>query len=177
MDEEQLKYPIGKFNRKETYTIEDIKSLIQQIGSLPERLEEAVQDLSPEQLDTPYRDGGWTVRQVVHHLADSHLNAYVRMKWTLTESTPTIKAYDEKGWAQTPEVKLNPVLSLDLLKALHIKWTALMLSLDATHLSRSFQHPETGKLVRLDTLIALYAWHGEHHLAHITRLKERKNWA
>lgn len=172
-----LRYPIGPFAAKENYTPEEIRELVNRIETLPARLESEVKALSKAQLDTPYRDGGWTVRQVVHHVADSHSNAYIRVKWTLTESTPEIKAYNEKDWAQTPEVNLDPALSLAVLKALHAKWVALLKLLSPGDLQKSFVHPETKKQVRLDRMIALYAWHGDHHLAHITSLKARMGWA
>ena len=171
-----LRYPIGKFTPKDQYPPEEISTFVDRIESLPARLEAAVKNLTSAQLDTPYREGGWTVRQVVHHVADSHINSYIRVKWTLTEATPTIKAYDEKAWAETPDNQLDPLLSLQLLKALHAKWVALYRSLGAADLQKEFIHPETKKSVRLDRLAGLYAWHGDHHLAHITGLKERMGW-
>ena len=126
-----------------------------------------MKDLTNEQLDTPYRPGGWTLRQVVHHVPDSHMNAYVRFKWTLTEETPMIKAYDEKLWAETPEVKADPDISVNLLKALHVKWVALLRSFTMDDLQREYIHPETKKNIRLDRMVALYAWHGDHHLGHL----------
>lgn len=160
-------YPIGKFTPTESYTPEAIKSLIDTIEALPGKLESVINSLTPAQLEKPYRPGGWTARQVIHHLADSHMNAYIRCKWMLTEETPLIKAYNEKTWAETPETKEDPKLSVDLLKVLHRKWVALLRSLSETDLKKSFIHPETQKHVRFDRLIALYAWHGEHHLAHL----------
>lgn len=162
-----LQYPIGKFQPKETYTSSERNDLIQEIQLLPERVAKAIQLLDPTRLDTPYREGGWTVRQVVHHIADSHMNAYIRFKWTLTENTPTIKAYLEKIWAETAETTADPQLSIALLKPLHEKWVVLLRSLTDEQLMKEFTHPETGKKVRLDRLIALYAWHGNHHLGHI----------
>jgi len=170
------RYPIGKFEGKDAYTQAEVDSNISRIESLPSLLEAAVRNLTPEQLDTPYREGGWTVRQVIHHLPDSHMNAYVRTKWTLTESTPTIKAYDEKLWAETPETKLDPPVSLEFLKALHAKWTRLLRKLSPADLSREFYHPDSKKHQRLDRVTAMYAWHGEHHLAHITELKNARGW-
>lgn len=169
-------YPIGPFKAPSTYSASTLAEFIQQIERLPQQVSAAVKGLSPDQLDTPYRDGGWTVRQVVHHLPDSHLNAYVRMKWTLTESTPLIKAYNEKAWAETEEVKLDPEVSLALLQALHTKWVALMRSLSPTDLKKEFTHPETNTYQSLERMIALYAWHGNHHLAHINTLKENRGW-
>ena len=166
-NEEQLRYPIGKFAPQESYSPEELKTLIARIESLPERVESLVKNFSATKLNTPYREGGWTARQVLHHLADSHMNAYIRFKWSLTESTPTIKAYDEKAWAETPETSLDPVISVNFLKALHVKWVALLKLLKPEDLKKDFFHPETKKHVRLDRLIALYAWHGDHHLGHL----------
>jgi len=170
------RYPIGKFQPQESYSADEIKAFIARIEALPAKLEAAVKGMTDQQLDTPYRDGGWTVRQVVHHVPDSHMNSYIRFKWTLTEPTPVIKAYDEKGWAETPETKLGPELSINLLKALHLKWTKLLKSLTPQDLRKEFTHPDTGKNIPLDRLIHLYAWHGDHHLAHITNLKETMGW-
>lgn len=170
------RYPIGSFKPKDSYSKEEIKSLIAEIASLPSRLEKEIAGFTTDQFDTPYREGGWTVRQLIHHVADSHLNSYIRIKWTLTEDKPVIKAYDEKSWAMTAENNLDPTLSLTLLKALHAKWTALLGLLSDSDLAKEFIHPETKKSIRLDRTIALYAWHGNHHLAHITSLKGRKQW-
>lgn len=173
MDE---RYPIGKFSPQSSYTLQEIASHIDQIERLPELLHAEIQSLSDEQLDTPYREGGWTVRQVVHHLADSHMNAYIRIKWTLTEESPVIKAYDEKAWAETPEIKAEPALSITFLAALHAKWVRLARLLSPSELAREFIHPETKKTQRIDRMIALYAWHGTHHLAHISNLKKKRAW-
>jgi len=174
--EDLLRYPIGKFSPQESYSSVDLQNLINKIESLPTRLDAAIASLSKEQLDTPYREGGWTVRQVLHHVPDSHMNAYIRFKWTLTEETPLIKAYNEKAWAETPETSADPTISLNFLKALHAKWVVLLRQLKPDQLKREFIHPETKKNVPLDRLIALYAWHGDHHLAHITELKKRNGW-
>lgn len=173
---EDLRYPIGKFKAQDSYTKTETEAFIQRIESVPAKIEEAIKGLSATQLDTPYREGGWTVRQVVHHVADSHMNAYIRVKWTLTEDNPLIKAYDEKLWAVTPETSADPALSLTLLRALHTKWVELLRQLSATTLEKSFIHPETKKNVYLKNMLGLYAWHGDHHLAHITSLKERLGW-
>jgi hypothetical protein len=173
---EELKYPIGKFSASENYTPQEIASFIARIEALPEKLETAIHGLTNAQLDTPYRDGGWTIRQVVHHVADSHMHAYIRTKWTLTETEPIIKAYLEKLWAETPEVTAHPSISINLLRALHIKWTTLLKSLTSQDLKKFFTHPETKRQVRLEVQIAMYAWHGEHHLAHITNLKLKSGW-
>ena len=171
------KYPIGKFAPKESYSQHEVEASIARINALPNKLKDCVINFTDEQLKTPYRDGGWTVRQVIHHVADSHMNAYIRVKWTLTETEPTIKAYDEKAWANTPEVQLSPTISIDLLTDLHVKWVSLLNILTPEDLEKYFIHPETEKHVRIDRMIAMYAWHGEHHLAQITSLKEKKGWA
>jgi hypothetical protein len=167
MSDDHLRFPIGKFTPKDSYTKQELQECISRIESLPARVEALFKNLSAKQLDTTYRDGGWTARQVLHHVADSHTNAYIRVKWTLTESTPTIKAYDEKLWAETPEIKLDPAISITLLKALHAKFVALLKLLSDNDLQKQFVHPETQKHVRVDRMIALYAWHGDHHLGHL----------
>jgi hypothetical protein len=170
------RYPIGKFHAANAYTLGECEDFLSRISSLPLRIEAAVHGLTDGQLDTPYRDDGWTVRQVVHHVADSHMNAYIRVKWALTEESPIIKPYDEKAWASTPETEEAPALSLALLKSLHAKWVILLQSLTPEDLERQFIHPATQRAVRLDQLMAMYAWHGDHHLAHITELNKQKNW-
>lgn len=162
-----LQFPIGKFQPKESYTPEEVAYNIGQIKSLPQRLNELVSKFTTTQFDQPYRPEGWTGRQVIHHLADSHINAYIRTKWTLTEETPLIKAYLEKNWAETPEIQLDPQLSIAILTAIHARWTALLELLTPEQLKRGFIHPETGKLVTLERQIALYAWHSNHHLGHL----------
>lgn len=173
---EDLRYPIGKFSPQESHTAAELKAFIERIETLPIKLEAAIAGLSDLQIDTPYREGGWTVRQVVHHVADSHMNAYIRVKWMLTEETPLIKAYNEKLWAETSETKSSPELSLTLLKALHAKWTILLRGLTANQQQKQFIHPDTKKHVALHNLVAMYAWHGDHHVAHITELKKRQGW-
>jgi uncharacterized damage-inducible protein DinB len=177
MSNSDPRYPIGKFETKAQYTTDEIRQCIDRIASLPLRMEMALSGLSADQLDTPYRDGGWTLRQVAHHVADSHMNAYVRVKWTLTEDNPLIKAYEEKAWAETPETQESPIVSLNLLKALHAKWVLLLKSMTPEMLQRQFTHPETRKQVPLDRLIAMYAWHGDHHLGHILGLKAKMKWS
>jgi|GEM_PF-55869 len=171
------RYPIGKFEAKENYTDEELEKFIEKIETLPLRLEEAVKNLSDEQQDTPYRDGGWTVRQVVHHVADSHSHAYIRTKWALTENSPLIKAYNEKDWAQTPDAKMPVENSIKLLYTLHKKWSGLLKELKAEELSKDFIHPESKQHIQIKRIIATYAWHGDHHLAHINSLKRRMAWA
>ncbi|GHN02787.1 hypothetical protein WSM22_42760 [Cytophagales bacterium WSM2-2] len=169
-------YPIGKFQPKESYSNEDLQKLIARIESLPLRLEHTVKDLTDQQQDTPYRDGGWTVRQVVHHVSDSHMNAFIRTKWTLTENTPLIKAYDQKSWAETPDTKLPIDTSINILRSLHKKWSAMLKELKVEELNKEFIHPETNKHIRISQMIDNYAWHGDHHLAHIDSLKRRMEW-
>jgi hypothetical protein len=167
MNDDELRYPTGRFLPQESYTLKEVQSNISRIERIPEKVEALAQRFHADQWDTPYRNGGWTARQVVHHMADSHLNAYIRCKWTLTESIPVIKTYNEKAWAETPETKLDPFISVLFLKALHLKWTALLQLIPAEDLKKDFIHPDTKKNVPLDRLIALYAWHGEHHVGHL----------
>lgn len=167
-NDEHLRYPIGKLASLPSYTLAEIKDNITRIELAPSKIESIANQLSHTgKLDNKYREGGWTGRQVIHHVADSHMNAYIRTKWMLTEETPTIKAYDEKAWALTAEVSEDPNLSIHLLKALHAKWTTLLSALSEADFSRQFLHPESKKLVRLDQLVATYAWHGEHHEGHL----------
>lgn len=166
-NDELLRYPAGRFIPKDAYSAEDMQYFISQLEKLPLDVEKIVNTFTTRQLDTPYRAGGWTARQVVHHLADSHMNAFIRTKWALTEDTPTIKAYNEKAWAETPETKLDPALSIALLKALHAKWTALLQNLGPNDFKLEFLHPVTKKITPMDRNIAIYAWHGEHHCAHL----------
>ncbi|HSM85822.1 MAG TPA: putative metal-dependent hydrolase [Candidatus Limnocylindrales bacterium] len=168
-----FQYPIGTFVPDQNPTPESRARHIDQIAALPARMREAVHGLTPEQLDTPYREGGWTVRQVVHHVPDSHLNAYTRFKLALTENVPTIKPYEEAAWARLKDSEVTPVeVSLALLEALHIRWVNLLRSLKPEDFARKLNHPESG-VQNLDRMLALYDWHGNHHLAHITRLRER----
>jgi hypothetical protein len=171
--DEHLRYPKGKFVPSESYSSADISQNIKRIEATPLQIEKMVSSLTTKQLDTTYRDGGWTARQVIHHVADSHMNAYIRFKWTLTENTPLIKAYDEKLWADTAEVNGDPVLSVNLLKALHVKWVTLLSKLTPADFQREFIHPETQKKVRLDRALATYAWHGEHHLGHLEIISKK----
>ena len=171
-----LRYPIGKFQRVETLTDAQRQSSINAIAEAPKELRSAITGLNDRQLDTPYRSGGWTVRQVVHHVPDSHLNAYVRLKLALTETEPTIKTYQEGRWAELGDVKATPIeTSLALLENLHKRWVMLLRSLERDDWARKFRHPEWG-LATVDFLLAQYAWHGRHHVAHITSLREREGW-
>jgi len=171
-----LRFPIGPFQPSGVPTSRDRSALVDEIAALPGEFRAVTQDLSDAQLDTPYRPGGWTVRQVVHHVPDSHLNAYVRIKLALTETTPTIRPYDEAAWAALPDSLGRVAPSLALLEALHVRWAALWSTLPDSSWSRTYHHPESGERVRLDTALALYAWHGRHHLAHVTALREREGW-
>ena len=172
----ELQYPVGRWDRRPAADAEQVTAAIAVLERLPEQLRAAVGGLDDGQLDTPYRPGGWTVRQLVHHVADSHLNAYVRCRWALTEEAPAIKTYDEKLWAELPDARRAPVeLSLALLAALHGRWVELLRALDDAALDRPFVHPAMGP-VPLRAVVALYAWHSCHHLAHVTRLRERRGW-
>lgn len=171
-----LRFPIGKFSYAAPPTPEERQELFHQMEQAPAQLREAVKGLSLQQLDTPYRPEGWTVRQVVHHVPDSHLNAYVRFKLALTEDEPTIKPYAEDKWARLPDTVATPVeVSLTMLDSLHDRWVRLLRSLQNEDWKRTFRHPELG-LVLLEKNLALYAWHGRHHVAHITSLRDRNGW-
>jgi len=171
-----LSYPIGRFDFNKPVAAEERAQLIAEIEATPSRLREAVRGLGDEQLDTPYRPGGWTVRQVVHHVADSHMNSYLRFRLALTEEEPAVKGYDQEKWAELPDARTGPVeMSLALLDGLHVRWVSLLRNLAEPDFERRFRHSELG-LVRLDTNLALYAWHGRHHAAHITGLRGRMGW-
>jgi hypothetical protein len=171
-----LRYPIGKFTYAGPPTPEQRQELLRHIEHAPANLRAAVAGLSDQQLDTPYRPEGWTVRQVAHHVPDSHLNAYVRFKLALTEDEPTIKPYAEDRWARLADTQATPVeVSLTLLDSLHNRWVRLLRALQQEDWKRTFRHPELG-LVPLEKNLALYAWHGRHHVAHIENLRERKGW-
>jgi len=170
------RFPIGKFAMPENVTTAMRAGAIGEIAAAPGRVRAAVHGLSEAQLDTPYREGGWTVRQVVHHLADSHMNAYVRWRLALTETEPTIKPYEEGAWAKLEDAAHGPVeVSLRLLEPLHERWTGLLQSVKDHEFARTFRHPEHG-VRTLDWMLFLYAWHGKHHAAHITELKKQKGW-
>ena len=172
------RYPIGKWDRRDTLTSGERAAMIAQIAEVPARMRAAITGLDETQLDTPYREGGWTVRQVVHHVPESHMNAYLRFKWGLTETNPTIKPYDENAWASLPDVAKTPAeTSLALLENLHKRWVTLLESMTPEDFARPILHPEQpGTQLSLDWLLQLYAWHGPHHTAHITGLRKRSGW-
>ena len=169
------RYPVGKFEMPSSFTEADRKHRLTDIEALPRKMREAVKDMSQQQLDTSYREGGWTVRQVVHHVPDSHMNAYIRFKLALTEDVPTIKPYAEAEWAKLPDSLMNIDVSLSLLEAVHARWVAILKAMTPEQFARKFKHPEMGEHT-LDQYLALYSWHSRHHLAHITELKKRKGW-
>lgn len=174
---EALRYPIGLFKVPEEITPSQIKEWIVALEQLPSRLKTLVQDLTEAQLDSPYRPGGWTVRQTVHHVSDSHHNSYTRFKWALTEDTPMIKAYDEKGWADLFDTRTAPIgLSLAHLSAVHAKLVYLLRGLSEEQLKKSFLHPEGNTKSTLEENIGRYVWHGNHHFAHIQNLLKREGW-
>ena len=175
--DEQLKYPIGKASIPTQITEVYIQGWISIIEHHPAKISQIVASLSDNQLDTPYRENGWTIRQVVHHLGDSHTNSYIRFKWALTEFKPIIKAYHEDRWAELSDTKYAPIqISLDYLKALHAKWVYLLKSISEDDLKKCFVHPETKEEVSLEKNIGIYAWHCEHHYQHINQLLIRKGW-
>jgi uncharacterized damage-inducible protein DinB len=175
-EQDDLRYPVGRISPPAS-TMPGVRAAhIATLRLLPERLAAAVQGLTEDQLDTPYREGGWTVRQVVHHVADSHANAYIRMKLALTEDWPTIKPYDEAAWAELADGRSLPVeVSLDLLKALHARWVTLLESLGTEDFHKGYVHPESGRQ-NLAQVLAVYDWHSRHHTAHITQLRSRMGW-
>jgi len=173
---EDQRYPIGRFQKPNLVDAVMLKQFVEAIGRLPQEVRGAVHGLTAAQLNTPYREGGWSVRQVVHHLPDSHMNAYIRFKLALTEIEPTIKPYNEAEWAELPDAKLGPIeVSLGLLEAIHARWVDCVRGIPGENLQRRFLHPERG-LMSLNELLALYAWHGRHHVAHIVKLRERMGW-
>ena len=172
---EDLRFPIGNFDKNIEVTPDLRKVFIQTITDLPKNLENAVADLTDEQLDTPYRPEGWTVRQTIHHIADSHLNSYIRFKLALTEDTPTIRPYYEDRWAELADSFLPIASSLAITENLHLRWTTLLNSMREADFQRKLIHPESGEWT-LGEMLGLYAWHGKHHTAHITRLREINNW-
>lgn len=176
MDLEKLKYPIGRYRLEDKINKSAVAKWIGEIETLPEKLFEAVNGLNKDQLQTQYRPDGWTIQQIVHHIADSHMNSYIRFKLALTEDKPMIKPYDEQLWAELPDSNVTDInVSLDLIKSLHRRWTDLLKQLSDEQLNREFLHPESGSK-KLNETICHYAWHGNHHLAHITSLKKRMSW-
>jgi uncharacterized damage-inducible protein DinB len=177
MDLEQLKYPIGKFKMPADFTSESINAFISDIEKFPSLLRKEVEALNDEQLDTPYRPEGWTIRQVVNHCADSHMNSLTRFKLALTEDNPTIKPYFEERWAELADSKIMPIhAALNMLEGLHIRWVVLLKSMTSADFGKTFFHPESKRTWQLNQTLALYAWHCKHHLAHITTLKKTNNW-
>jgi hypothetical protein len=170
-----LQYPIGKFHFEESNE-DQKKAFLDDIAKTPANLRAAVKGLSETQLGTPYRPGGWTVRQVTHHVPDSHMNAYIRFKLALTEDDPTIKPYEEARWAELADTKSTPIeVSLTMMDSLHDRWVRLLRSLNPEQWQRTFRHPELG-LLTLEKTLALYSWHGRHHVAHITELRKKMSW-
>ena len=177
MDIYELKYPMGEAKPPQDPTPQEIESWIDEIEDLPSILRMVVKRLNDQQLNTSYRPDGWTLRQVIHHMADSHMNAYIRFKLALTEDKPSIRPYFEDRWAELPEAKNGPIeLSLSLLESLHKRWVLMLRQLDHKQLKRELFHPESQEIIRLDRMIYTYAWHGNHHLAHITMTIEKKGW-
>jgi DinB family protein len=173
---EDLRYPVGRFQRPQSLEPKQRRAAIDTIAEAPTKLRTAVSGLTDAQLDTPYRPEGWTVRQVVHHVPDSHLNAYTRFKLALTEDTPTIKPYNEAAWATLEDSKSTPVAtSLALLDAVHDRWVRILRAMSASDFSRTLNHPENG-VMNLDQMLALYEWHSRHHVAHVTTLRDRSGW-
>jgi hypothetical protein len=173
---DDLRYPIGRFSPPSVPDADARRRAIADIEALPARMREAVAGLSDAQLDTPYRPEGWTVRQVVHHVADSHLNAFIRLKLALTEAAPRITPYDEKAWAELADARLPIAVSLDLLASVHARWIALYAGMDEGHFTRTFVHPEYPEPQTLGRQIQMYSWHSRHHAAHITALRQREGW-
>jgi uncharacterized damage-inducible protein DinB len=171
----ELQYPVGKFERQIEYHPSEIAEFIQILEHLPTQMRTAVSGLSDAQLEMQYREGGWTLRQVVHHVPDSHMNSFVRFKLALTEENPTIKPYDEAAWSLLADSSLPVQVSLDLLEALHARWVILLRSIKSEDWKRTFNHPENGSMT-LEHALALYAWHSRHHLAHITQTRASKGW-
>jgi hypothetical protein len=171
-----LRYPVGKFQFPKTVSAAELDTYLAQIAETPARMRAAVAGLDDAKLDTPYRPGGWTVRQLAHHVPDSHINSYVRFRLALTEDDPMIKPYEEARWAELADARMLPIEpSLTLLESLHARWVPLLRSLTPEQWKRTFRHPELG-LVSLENNAALYAWHGRHHVAHITALRDRMQW-
>jgi len=174
---EDLQYPVGRFPRPDAYTAEERRAAIESVAAAPARFRAAVAGLTDAQLDTPYRPGGWTVRQVVHHVPDSHANAFIRLKLALTEDNPTIKPYDQEAWSKLEDARSTPIeTSLTLLDAIHDRWLRVLRAMSPSEFSRTLYHPENGSM-NLDQLLAMYEWHGRHHTAHVANLRARSGWS
>ena len=172
---EDLRFPIGKFDKNMEITPESRREFIKTISDLPENLEKAIENLNEEQLDTPYRPEGWTVRQTVHHIADSHLNSFIRFKLALTEDVPTIRPYYEDRWAELADSEMPVDVSMKIIEGIHSRWAKLLNAMSDEDFQRKLNHPESGEWT-LEKMLALYDWHSKHHTAHITKLRERNNW-
>ena len=178
MELEQLRYPIGHFVPQDSYTAAEVKTNIQIISALPSKFINLLGGWDEEKISTPYRPDGWTIRQLIHHVADSHINAYTRCRLAMTEDNPIIKPYNEELWAELPDAKAAQIeLSLQLIRYVHLRWVLLLNSMDEVDLARTFTHPASGITSRLDTFIAHYAWHSEHHYQHAFQLAARNNWS
>jgi hypothetical protein len=176
MNSSDPRYPIGEFHRRASYSVEERGQLIEQLKQIPTSLSGALAGLSEAQLDTPYREGGWTLRQVAHHISDSHLNAYLRVKLALTEDQPVIKPYDENAWVLLADTRDTPlIVSVALLEALHTRWAKVFAGLNEPDWKREYRHPVNGP-VSVEATLAWYVWHGQHHVAHITGLRQLKGW-
>ncbi|MBA3649412.1 MAG: putative metal-dependent hydrolase [Chitinophagales bacterium] len=174
---EKLRYPIGPFQTGKTYSDEDLKKFVDTLEAFPAQLKKVVRGLRKEQLDTPYRNEGWTVRQVVHHIFDSHVHAYIRCKLAITEDNPVIKPYDEKKWSELKDARiLSPLISLSLIDNLHKRWVIFLRSLKPEDFDRTFFHPEHNRTFQLREMLAMYAWHCNHHFEHINQLRKSKKW-
>ncbi|TAE00599.1 MAG: putative metal-dependent hydrolase [Bacteroidetes bacterium] len=172
-NQENLSFPIGKFAYPKTVTASDLEKYIQEIADLPTKVRATVQKMTESELETPYRPDGWTVRQVVHHLADSHGNAFFRFKFALTEESPSIKPYKEDLWAKLPDYQLAIEVSLSMLENIHLRWVAILKHMTESDFARTFFHPALEKTLRLDIVTPMYVWHGNHHLAHILLVKNK----
>jgi hypothetical protein len=170
------RFPTGPQPQVETLTPEERTRLLEALATLPGQFRVAFAGLTDAQLDTPYREGGWSLRQVAHHVPDSHMNAYIRTRLALSEEAPTIRPYDQAAWAALPDMSGEITVSLDLLQALHTRWVRLLSAIQPQDWARTFVHPEYGRVYTLDGMLASYAWHGQHHLAQVTRLRELKGW-
>lgn len=174
---EDLKYPIGRYEPPTGYTQKDMEEWIAILSALPSWMDGCIENLDHDQLRVPYREGGWSIQQLIHHVADSHMNAYIRVKLTLTEDNPTVKPYDQDSWALLPDVEAIPVnVSVTLLHALHRRWVSVLQQVDAAALRRTYYHPEYKRSFPLWELVALYAWHSRHHFAQIMALRDRMGW-